>query len=159
LFFDATAAPAAAAAATVAAGDAVVVVVPTTTVPVVAVTCAVTVCVAVTVTGVGGGAVAVTVDGGCVTDTVVVLIGAAVVVTGADVVVRTGAESVGVDRVADVRVPTAPWLPPPHEVRANAVATPNMAVAMSVNALAAPIMLRILRSRRGVAPHPAGMSG
>jgi len=118
VFFEATAAPAAAAAATVAAGDGVVVVVPTTTVPVVAVTCVVTVCVVVTVTGAGAGVVSVTVGSVWVTVTVVVRTGGdgpASVVAGGSVdvsgvvvvVVREGVESVGMDRVGPVRVPTA----------------------------------------------------
>jgi hypothetical protein len=131
----------------VAAGEAVVVVVPTTTVAAVVVTWFVTVWVAVTVTGDAGavtvtgsvGVVSVTVSCGRVTVTVVVRIGwagAASVVVGtksvviAAVVVRDGTESVGVDLVGVVRVPSAAWFPPPHEVRTTAVATP-MAAAVT----------------------------
>jgi hypothetical protein len=166
LFFEATAAPAAAAAATVAAGAAVVVVVPTTTVPVVVVTCAVIVWVVVTVTWVGGGAVSVTVDGGWVTVTVVVLIGGVgaasvvvggsvvvtgvvAVVTGVVAVVREG--SVGAETVGTVRVPAAAWFPPPQEVSARALATPRIAAATYVTALAALTIGRCSESGGGSA--------
>ena len=98
--------------------------------------------VTVTVTCVGAEAVSVTVEGDWVIVTVVVLGGAVVVaavvgstasvvvaspvvtLSGA-VVVRRGAEIVGVVRVAVVRVPTADPLPPPHEVKPTAAVTPS----------------------------------
>jgi len=99
--------------------------------------------VTVTVTCVGAEAVSVTVEGDWVTVTVVVLGGSVVVaavvvgstasvvvaspvvtLSGA-VVVRRGAEIVGVVRVGVVRVPTADPLPPPHEVKPTADVTPS----------------------------------
>jgi hypothetical protein len=76
----------------------------------------------------------VTVEGGCVTVTVVVLpgAGAASVVVAPTVVVtavvagsvRAGRDTVGVVRVGAVRVSPAALPPPPHELTAKAAARP-----------------------------------